>query len=207
MDWEDTADALMELAVALPGYREEEAPLYPLVVVCDDLNATIGLAVQRVVIGTRRRNAKTAAEALKVCAPLAIGGWCVFLERVEQSFRYGIFRPSTLSFAIDPKEILDTADLSSTRVCVVRSLSTDAVELLDDRGRSLQLTISARHPQNTTVPSAIRRIVSHIVADAPENTRDAASRFLVASLTRAVQDCHGVSVYRREAVDRLWRHA
>ncbi len=196
--WVELAKILTGLAVALPGYREEEVPLYPVVFLCDNLNSMIG-SDQRVLIGEGPVTVETATMALGKCAPLAQGGWSIFIEHQTNTIRYGLFRPSTLSFSVSPEDVLAIADLEATHVVIARSLSASCVEIMRDFGESLQLHLSAGEPETVTVPSAIQDLALSAVRDAPSEWQEKTCKFLIRSLTRAIQQAHGTLIAVQES--------
>lgn len=79
-----TEDGLLELVVALSHYTEEGHPLFPQVVLCDNLDTTLSLlqGSDALTIGLGPRDQSTISFALKRCAPLARGGWVIYIQRL-----------------------------------------------------------------------------------------------------------------------------
>src|SRR6266403_2586292 len=106
MACQDTAESLVELVVALSMYQAEGEPLYPQVFVADDLDGMVRLLQAREVIpiGEGPRSGATLRHALKLCAPLAHGGWAVYVQRAPGRFSYGVFRVASLPLSVDPTD-------------------------------------------------------------------------------------------------------
>jgi hypothetical protein len=201
--WTELVKVITELTVALPGYREEEVPLFPIVFLCDNIDSMIG-SDQRLRIGKGEPTTTTALAALKRCAPLAQGGWSIFIEHLDSYLRFGVFRPSTLSSSLNPKDIFAIADLETTHVLAARPLSNNCVELLSDFGGSLQLHLSAGEPETLTTPAAIEVLARAVVRDVPDEWKTTIYDFLSRSLTSAVQRAHGslVAVQNSKSLDK-----
>src|SRR4051794_29802282 len=89
----ETTEGLVELVVALADYRQEGTALYPEIYFCDDLRQMLSLvgASDSFQIGSGPRSAATLRRGLKRCAPLAQGGWCIYVVRSNHEFTYGVF--------------------------------------------------------------------------------------------------------------------
>jgi len=106
----ETTSAIVDLIVELSHYEEEGTALYPKVLVCDTLSETLALlqGSAPLEIGRGPKNAATAKQALKKCAPLARQGWSIYIERHANEFNYGVFREPELPTALDIRSTLAT---------------------------------------------------------------------------------------------------
>jgi len=87
---------LVEFIVSLSKHREEGKKLYPEIYLCQDINKILQRLPDSdfVKIGNCQCSESAVQEILKTCAPLAMGGWCVFVENSENELIYGLFRGS-----------------------------------------------------------------------------------------------------------------
>ena len=118
MTCSETEEALISLIVALADYREEDIALFPQVLICDDLPEVLrvvqGSAPIR--IGDGNRSPETMLRALKKCAPLAVGGWAIWVERCEPGFTFGVFREHAVPTAVGLRSTLQDLEVRSLRV-------------------------------------------------------------------------------------------
>lgn len=146
MQCPQTEEGLLELVVALSHYTEEGYALFPQVILCDDLSATLRLlqCSDPLHIDTGPREPQTMTQALKRCAPLARGGWVVYMQRFEDYIEYGVFRAPSLPTATAYGHLL------------AGMLSSDGIVLLDSECKLLGYNLFVRDDeQNTSSPSQV----------------------------------------------------
>ena len=152
----NTEEGLLELVVALSDYTEEGHPLFPQIILCEDLATTLKVlqCSDPLKIGTGTRTKSTMMDALKKCAPLARDGWVVFLLRNKDSFDYGVFRSSCLPTAVDVKTSLQdlVGVAGSPQMVLATQLADKAVELVGTCTGVLDIYFSAR-PSDAVSPS------------------------------------------------------
>lgn len=158
------APMVTELAASLCGYREEEVPLYPLVFICSAVDSLAG-PVPRTIVGSGMSDdIQLAARILKQCAPLAVGGWAIFVEVCDRQCRYGIFRPPTESLSADPEFVLGVAPGGGENVIYIRALTRDAVEIgLKDHPR-IHIHLSGRAPRNVDIFTSVEQLAQWAVS-------------------------------------------
>lgn len=84
-------EGLLLLINLVSDYYEEGKHLYPEVIVTQDLEK-LQLAVSRTVfIQESKLSIDSFRHALKLCAPLAIDGWVIYIEVKEDCIRFGVF--------------------------------------------------------------------------------------------------------------------
>lgn len=174
---EATADALVEVVTSLSRYHEEGTALFPLVFLCDDLHAflaTVG-GEDPLRMGHGPRGVETVRRALKQCAPLAIEGWSIYLERRAASagaeggeLRYGLFRTDAFVLRETPLEILRATSDPSLRALGVAQLGDSIVELRGASGSMRYVYLSGARSDAPPRPVLLRGLLSAIVRDVPE---------------------------------------
>ena len=80
MPCSETEEALLALVVRLADYREEGIPLYPRILIVDDLASALPIlgGSSAISLGSGPRGPDTMEQCLKKCAPLTEGGWAIW---------------------------------------------------------------------------------------------------------------------------------
>lgn len=142
-----TEEGLLDLVVALSHYTEEGHSLFPQVVLCDDLDTTLGLlqCSDPLRIGFGPRGSSTIALALKQCAPLARGGWVIYVQRLHRKMDYGVFRSPSSPTALDIRDTVQalTQETEHVHIIVANQLAERAVELVGASSGVLHVYLSA----------------------------------------------------------------
>ena len=195
MQCTDTEEALLELVVALSHYTEEGNVLFPQVLLCDDLEVSLGLirGSEPIRIGSGPKSAVTMRQALKRCAPLAHGNWIVYVQRIDRNFEYGVFRAPIAPTAIDVRDtILSLAEeKQKIRIIFVSQLAEKAVELVGSLFGCLHVYLSAT-PDDAPSPRATLTDFTDVAcASVPRDIGEQASSFIRKTLSFALRNCHG----------------
>ncbi len=191
----NTEEGLLELIVALSSYTEEGQPLFPQVVLCNDLEITLRLlqCSDPLNIGSGPRDEATMIEALKRCAPLAHDDWAVFLLRLEDRIEYGVFRipysPTALDIRDTIKELIGESE--SPNIILATQLADKAVELMGTRSGILNVYLSAKPEDSPSPRNAIDDLVVSCCADVSPGIRDQLQSFLRTTLSVAIHHSHG----------------
>lgn len=191
-----TATTLTSLIVALADLREEGVVLAPEVFLCDNLEKTLQLLPghQQIQIGTQGDAALAIGEALKKCAPLAIGGWCMFVSRIDQGFKYGLFRGAYNPLSISVSQTLFSLPLEQIKVVRLFRTATGCVELSNHHGNIHSMLLNDR-PETSPLPHAYTsKLVDLICENTPEAVRDPCRTYLGKTLGAALTACHGTIV-------------
>lgn len=205
MGGQELAEALTEVLVSLSRYREEGAVLFPQVFLAERLEsllAAVGGSAVR--IGSGGRSPETVRRVLKDCAPLAQGGWCIFISLNTTPngarFDYGVFHTNPAPLAREPMELLADAVNPGLHVVGVRQLAENVVELRGGSGATRYVYLSAART-DAPLPSKVIEELSQAVAhDTPPAAAPGVARFYRHLLRRVMQSPHGslVAVLPRE---------
>lgn len=191
-----TATSLTSLIVALADLREEGAVLVPEVFLCDDLSALLKLLPgnERLFIGTQADAQTAVAEALKKCAPLAIGGWCMFVTRSVEGFRYGLFRGSFGPLSISVNQTLFSSPLEQIKVVRLIRTATGCVELRNHHGNVHSILLNDK-PETSPLPQVfVAQLVDLICEQVVDESKDPTRTYLSKVLGAALASCHGTLV-------------
>lgn len=191
----DTVDALLSLVVALAHYTEEGKVLFPKVLLCEDLKATLGLiqGVGPIEVGRGPKGAETMSRALKKCAPLSQGGWAIYVLRADDEFNYGVFRVPFSPTALDMDDTLISLSNDSPDFVIILAsqLSNNAVELIGVHAGRRVIYFSDKPVDAPSPRIALDELTECCCQGVAAELRSQVVSFLKTTLNEATQECHG----------------
>ncbi|KJR42976.1 hypothetical protein MCHI_001117 [Candidatus Magnetoovum chiemensis] len=169
MDCQHTVKGLVEIITLLSQYREEGKALFPKIFMFDDLKTILGLLAgnESMKIGEGPKKNPTFKKALKECAPLAIGGWAVYIYRKNDSIEYGLFK----SIGDILKPSIESTLLSEDNPPVVMAyqISEKYVKVIGSSGNSLLVNFATadanEEPPTETIDKFISSLTSGLEGD------------------------------------------
>jgi hypothetical protein len=182
---------IRDLVVSLGAYREEDVPYFPEVYIFSSPAhlGSLPIAGERLVIRSSPLRDGAAASVLKDCAPLAVGGWAIFIVKDSpDEIRYGLFRAQRHSLSTNTDESMSGLS-ASTPVLLLRNRGMQTVELLDGTGARLTAILKAVLAAVPELDAHIATFAGAMVADIEEN--DDFRAYLTRLLVRLVQRSHG----------------
>ena len=190
-----TEAAILELVVALSHYTEEGNELFPQVIICDDLEIVLNLiqGSEPIQIGSGKKLADTAKQALKKCAPIAKKHWVIYIKRTDEKFVYGVFRGPFSPTALDIRDtILSLSqEPQDIKLILASQLSEKAVELIGACSGCLHFHLSAL-PEDSVAPRTNLESFIEIVCDGLDSAnKEPVGSFLRSILTHSIRQCHG----------------
>lgn len=191
-----TNDTLASLVASLAHYQEEGTKLVPELYLCQEIGKLVrAIPNNQVIMLGSHLDAKIAIElALKKGAPLAIEGWCIFVDASNDSFRFGIFRGSINPLALNiEKSVLSTPDQECPIVRVMQ-IAPGCIEVRNSNGVVHTFLLSDRSDE-TVMPSIhLDGLVKAACRLAHAVARDSLQSYLATVLGRGLQESHGALV-------------
>lgn len=189
-----TADLIRDLTGLLAAYREEDVPLYPSVFVVmsvDDL-AVIAPGTKRVVVGGGVLGATSASMILKDCAPLAEGGWSIFVGKTgaPPKFQYGLFRSLANTCATSADEAM-VQDAGNSAIMVIRNRGHLVVELRNAKNEVFTASLTSASASESHFAAHMDMLANAVAEDLkPDDLKDF-QPYVRRFLTDTLQRCHG----------------
>jgi len=194
----ETEEAIVTLAVDLADHREEGQPLFPRVLICDDLHQVLRVlqGSNPIKIGAGDRTAQTAILALKKCAPLATGGWAMWIDRQPGAFEFGVFREPLVPTAIDLKTTLHDLEPGAIKALLAAQIAAGAVEIVGVGGRALHVHLSGMRSNRAAQMDEEPKLLSWFLESVADEgrLREACTSFAKTMLHDAMRQSHGALV-------------
>lgn len=182
---------LVELIVALARYKEEGVRLNPQVYVSKNIGSLTAMLPdgERLKIGTSPKSAAGIKAALKRTAPLALDGWCIYLEDGDE-LEYGVFRGSGNPLAVAMDDVL-LKEIEPLRVVKVFAVADECVEVRASSGEIYYIFLDHRKEDTAPPLQHLDRLVAAITASCGAEFREALASFLKKQLFTSLRDSHG----------------
>jgi hypothetical protein len=194
MSCSKTEESLIALAVALADYREEGRPLFPRVLICDELH-TVLRNIQGsgpIEIGSAEREPETILRALKKCAPLTEKGWAIWVERQPEAFRFGVFREPAPTALDIRTTLLNTAPSDPLRAVLIAQFAAGTVELMSAGRPGIRIHLTGQREEQISTEDSLRQVVEWSAADIDdERLRDSYVNFTATVLQDLLRKGHG----------------
>ncbi|MCI4624824.1 MAG: hypothetical protein L3V56_02580 [Candidatus Magnetoovum sp. WYHC-5] len=172
----DTVNGLVEIVTLLSQYREEGKALYPKIFIFDDLETVLGILAEHenIKIGNGPKNNKlTFKKALKECAPLAIGGWAIYIyiRRKDDFIDYGLFKSIGDLLKPSIESTLLSNDDDSPTVIMAYQVSEKYVKVVGRSGNSLLVNFGTAGVDEEPPTVIINRFIDLLTSDIEENEK------------------------------------
>lgn len=182
----------VELVVLLARYKEEGVGLHPKVYITDDIttcNAMIGNA-EKIKIGSASSNESGIKQAIKKCAPLATGPWCIFIHDLKGNIEFGVFRGSSNITAVPIDDVL-LAESDDLAVVKVFQVADECVEIKCNNQRSHYIFLN--HVKDNSPPPLqhLKDLVSAICHQVNADDKESTESFLNNVLFEGLRESHG----------------
>lgn len=199
---------LVELIVLLAKYKEEGSSLYPEVYVTTDINAIAAMLpdAERFYLGSISRDIDGIRRAIKKAAPLATGGWLVYLEDSATDLSFGLFRGSgnPVSVLVD-RVLLESGN--SIPVTKVFQVAEDCVEIANCSGERHFIFLNHRREDSSPPLESLARLIECATTKVSLDYQDPSRSYLTRVLYNALRISHGALVavtHKRTAPRRLF---
>jgi len=191
-----TQDGLVTVINALALYREEGRALFPEVFILDNLPLALSALphTEHVIIGSGPRDAATMAKGLKQCAPLAQGGWAVFIHREPAGFSYGLIRCGVHNLSLPLSNLLIENGDPQIPALMARQLAENVVEVRGVGGASLLVHFGASRSTHVSPADALKALVACVVVKVDNSLKEQTSAFYERLFSRALKASHGTLV-------------
>jgi len=182
----------VELIVLLARYKEEGVGLHPKVYITNDIklcNQMIGNA-EKIKIGIGPSNVDGIKQAIKKCAPLATGSWCIYIHDENQSIEFGLFRGSSNITAVPIDDVLLT---ENDELVVVKAfqVADECVEIKCSNQKSHYIFLN--HVKDDSPPPLqhLSDLISAICQKVNESDKEGIESFLNNVLYEGLRESHG----------------
>lgn len=167
---------LVDLIVRLARYQEEGARLFPSVYITDSIEKIIEMLpnAERLKIGNAAKDSEGLKQALKKCAPMANGGWLVYVHEGNEQLEFGIFKGDSNPTALMVDDVIMTPsdDMSIVKVF---QIADDCVEVMANNDELHYVYLNHRREEDPPPLQHFENLVNQITSEVSENKESVAS--------------------------------
>lgn len=183
---------LVELIVLLAKYREEGNPLFPEVYITTNVNDIIAMLpdAELLNLGKSTRDVDGLKRAIKKTAPLATGGWLVFIEDDGSDLNYGLFRGDLNPVAVMADTVL-LDNSNTTPVAKVCQIAHDCVEIRSCFGEHHYIFLNHRKEESPPPLYSLAKLIDAICYRVSPELVEPTKSYLTRIFYNALRVSHG----------------
>lgn len=182
---------ILHLINQISDYFEEGKRLYPEVIVTNNIEIfkTIPHRIQS--IQKEPLSINSFKKAIKLCAPLSIDGWVIYIEIGKEHLNYGVFSTEITESSLSLYRQTLSADSFSedTTFAYIRSLGQKKVELRGLKG-SIHVSLNLDDEKDMST-NELEQLSKVIVSDCVESKRDRIGMYFEKNIDEALKNGHG----------------
>jgi len=183
---------ILEAINLISDYHEEGIALFPEIIVTNSLEFFKTIPNKDVIIAEGDLSVNEFRKAIKLCAPLAIDSWVIFIEVTENKIKYGLVSAemTETSLSIYNQTVGDLkVEYDKTTIAYIRNIGQKTVELSGLKNKlTVSLTLDAPTEMTFNEISTISRAIS---SKCDENFRQQIATFFEKIITMALRIGHG----------------
>lgn len=194
VDCTRTSNLILDLTGLLAAYREEDTALFPAVFIFGSLNAISSLAPAAAHIRVKETQLEDVkAEAiLRDCAPLAEGGWSIYVAKTAAPdvMEYGLFRSLKHAIATSAEEAM-AEGLANVPIVRLRNRGPMVVELRNTLGANFTVSLTPEPAKTSLFEAHIRLLATGVCELIDANKKNLCESTLTHFLGETIERCHG----------------
>lgn len=186
---------LVELIVLLARYHEEGVKLCPKVYLTNDMAKLNSMLPDSecLKIGSSTSDTAGLHSALKKCAPLATGGWLIYIESDQNEIEYGVFRGSgnPISVLVDDVVMTPNDDMIVVKAFQV---ADDCVEVRANNGNFHYIFLNHRKEDSPPPLQYLDKLIAALTEKVIDEDREPTASFLTRLFFESLRHSHGCIV-------------
>jgi hypothetical protein len=183
---------LLEITNLISDYHEEGAPLFPEIIITESLKIFETIPKQILQIKESELSSVEFRNAIKLCAPLALESWVIFIEISESKLKYGLVTAemSETSLSIYD-QIFGQLKIEYEEIAAVyvRNIGEKVVELIGLKN-SMVVSLTLAEPKETN-RTEINQISAAISNKCGEEYKVQIISFIEKTINAALRTGHG----------------
>lgn len=187
---------LVDLVILLSRYTEEGIQLHPEVFLFENVDDALKVIPEstKIQLGKSKFDSTTIHLAIKKCAPLAIGGWHIYMEHQNGELSYGVFHGSPSPLSMTAVDTLFLGSGSNDKAVHMRQVAENCVELRNTSGLRHVIFLSHKHDSEPSPTQNLVQLVDAICRDVPTDVLDQCKTYFLKAISIALRLCHGTLI-------------
>jgi hypothetical protein len=183
---------ILESINLISDYHEEGVPLFPEIIITNSLDFFKTIPNKDIVIAEGILSVDEFKKAIKLCAPLAIDNWIIFIEISGNTIKYGLVSAemTETSLSIYNQTVGELkVEYDNTTIAYIRNIGQKTVELVGLKNR-LVVSLTLDAPSETSFKE-IQSISQSIAENCEKNYKQQIAIFFEKTITSALRIGHG----------------
>lgn len=189
---EITPLGILELINMISDYQEEGVKLFPEIIITNSMDFFKTIPNKEIVIAIGELSIEEFKKSIKLCAPLAIDNWIIFIEIQNNQIKYGLVSAemTETSLSIYNQTVGDLKVVyEKTTIAYIRNVGQKTVELIGVKSR-IAVSMTLDEPSEMTF-SEIKNISQAISSKCNELYQKQIEIFFEKIITNALRVGHG----------------
>lgn len=195
-------NGIVHLIDAVSDYSEEGHRLFPDILLLNDEESLKSIPGRFLIICDQENNPSQFSKVLKLCAPLAINNWHIYIIiKDDTHIQYGILSTEIKETSVSLKSSFHSMAEEGYNIVYIRNVGGKNVEIVD---KDTQAIISMELNEDiTTQDDNINSLVNAIISDYDKNQKETLSEFYNKLIRGALDEGHGnlIAVCKKENFD------
>lgn len=187
---EEIRFGLLDIINMISDYHEEGIPLFPDVIIVDSADYFETLNNNRIKISKSELKRSEFSQSIKMCAPLAVDGWNIYIiiSKQNNSIEYGILSTELQALSLDLYEQAMEAGIPEINSLFIRNVGNKVVEVRDVQN---QLLVALNLSENyVPMGETVKNLVNCILTDSDDKLREI-KNYLSKTILQALNEGHG----------------
>jgi hypothetical protein len=203
-----TKYGILEILNLISDYHEEGVPLFPEVIITNSLEFFKTIPNKELSIGEGPLDVQEFKKAIKLCAPLAIENWVIFIEVKENSIKYGLVSAemAETSLSIYNQTVGELKiSFDNATIAFIKNIGIKTVELCGLENKVI-VSLTLDPPSHSSI-NEILLISQAISSNCDETYKQQITRYFEKTINAALRIGHGnliaVVADSEEAIENL----
>ena len=185
-------EGILEQINLISDYKEEGAHLYPEIIIINDLSIFATIPNREIIIAENAISVSEFINVIKLCAPLAIGSWVIFVEIKDDRLKYGLIDAelTETSFSLYEHTVGDLAvEVEDVNLAYLRNIGSKSVEM---SGLKKKLVVSLTLDSiEVTERNYVKEIATEICKSVDVDGQTEIITYINKILNEAIKEGHG----------------
>ena len=188
---EVSSEGILTLVNLVADYYEEGQHLYPDVLVTNDMSLFKMIPSRQLLIKECELNVSAFKNAIKLCAPLAINGWVIYIEILEDRIRFGLVSTemTETSLSLYHQTVNGTEFEEKTTFAYIRAVGQKVVEIAGIKNR-IHIFLNL-DDQKSLLNNEIAMLSSAIASGCKDDYKAKVGTFFEKTIDEALKNGHG----------------
>lgn len=185
-----TSRGILDLINLISDYFEEGIPLFPEILLIDNIEFLKTIPSRELTIYDGKFEISEFKQSLKLCAPLALNGWLIFIAINKDQMQYGLVSSEMSETSLSMyKQAIEMSDDETYKAAYIRNIGRKTVELVSNKDKCI-ISLTLDEPDEI-LNNQVLDLASIITSDNKPNVKEQALTYIEKLINEALKVGHG----------------